>query len=183
MKYFLGLLLMTPFAVVGQTVELRGIDIYYGNEVIRTQHQVVESSSESVSIIPVEKDVPKLDQNIVLGGNGSVSYVEEGRIAEREQAIYEEVNQRTKDSPFTVLFTGNVPQEIEERRMRIASDFGLGGVGTKEEVKAEASAADVFGSSSVGGPSSAGDSGEGAPDVGAFAPIGREAPAGATSTQ
>ncbi|MCV2402359.1 hypothetical protein OFY17_05590 [Marinomonas sp. C2222] len=171
MRYFLWLVLWMPFFVIGQSIELREIDIYYGEEVIRSQHQVVESSPEEVSIIPVERQEKKLDQHIVLGGSGSVSYVEEGKIAEREQAIYEEVNKRTKESPFTVLFTGHIPEEIQEKRLRVMPDFGLREKADDTDVSAE----DVFGGS---GASSSESSSTEAPDVGSFAPIGRDTPSG-----
>lgn len=129
-------------AVLAQTVERQPVEIIYGNQVIRAEHQVVLSSKEEVSIIPVDKTSQERKPNVVVSSNASeASYLEENAIAQREQEIYDEVNQRTKDAPFTVLFTGNVPEEIEERRLRMMPEIGLlnerGDTVSAEDVKPE----------------------------------------------
>ena len=126
MKQFYGLLCVLPLAVNAQTIEIQPVDIIYGKQIIRTEHQVVVSSPDEVAIIPVE-EVKGLGPNIVIPADNSrrLSSFEENAIAEREQAIYEEVNKRTKEAPFTVLFTGNIPDVIQDRRLRMMPEIEL----------------------------------------------------------
>ncbi|BFM48866.1 hypothetical protein [Marinomonas sp. THO17] len=137
---------------LAQTVERQPVEIIYGNQVIRAEHQVVLSSKEEVAVIPVDSAREEYKPNLVISPDASgLTYLEENAISEREQAIYDEVNKRTKEAPFTVLFTGNVPEEIEERRLRMMPEIGLlneSGENITEEIQ---------------------------PDVGDFAPIGQGA--------
>ena len=125
MKKICWLFCFMPLMVSAQTIELKAVDIIYGNKLIRSQHQVVLSSPEEVEIIPVEKMKKNLGPNVVIAADGSkFSYLEENKISEREQAIYDEVNRRTEEAPFTVLFTGNIPEKIQERRLRMMPEIG-----------------------------------------------------------
>lgn len=151
MKPVYCLLCFVSSVSLAQTIERQPVEIIYGNQVIRAEHQVVLSSKEEVSVIPVDQAREEYQPNLVISpGASGLTYLEENAISQREQAIYDEVNQRTKDAPFTVLFTGNVPEEIEERRLRMMPEIGLlndrGDAVSVEEVK---------------------------PDVGDFAPIGQ----------
>lgn len=122
----LWFLCVVPLMAEAQTIELLPIDIIYGNQLIRAEHQVVVSSPEAVSVIPVERVKSTLGPNIVITAEGSkLSSFEENSIAEREQAIFDEVNQRTEEAPFTVLFTGNIPAEIQEKRLRMMPEIGV----------------------------------------------------------
>lgn len=128
MRYLLGWLVIMPLFANGQTIELRPVDIIYGNQIIRSQHQVVVSSKGEVNVIPVDKVAALTKPNVVISSTGSqLSYLEEGAAAKREQAIYDEVNKRTEEAPFTVLFTGNIPEEIMERRLRLMPEMGIFG--------------------------------------------------------
>lgn len=164
MKRSLGLFCAISFFANAQTIEVQPVDIIYGNQVIRTQHQVVMSSQEDVAIIPVEKARSTLGPNVVITADSvGMSYLEENIIAEREQAIYDEVNKRTEEAPFTVLFTGNIPEDIQERRLRMMPEIGIFG----DQVKT----GDVS-SNNV------------KPDVGDFSPIGKGvSPVGATGAK
>ncbi|TYL48212.1 hypothetical protein [Marinomonas sp. IMCC 4694] len=125
MKYALGLVVAMPLLVHAQTVELHSVDIIYGNQIIRSQHQVVLSSPEDVAVIPAERSVTVRGPNVVVTADGSTPYLEEGNIAQREQLIFDEVNKRTDDAPFTVLFTGKIPADIEEKRIRMMPEVGI----------------------------------------------------------
>jgi hypothetical protein len=126
MKQFFWLLCVMPFMASAQTIELKPVDIIYGNQMIRSEHQIVLSSPDAVSVIPVEQATKTLGPNIVIATDGSrLSSLEENDIAAREQAIYDEVNKRTEEAPFTVLFTGNIPAKIQERRLRMMPEIGL----------------------------------------------------------
>ncbi|ETX09901.1 hypothetical protein MUS1_05415 [Marinomonas ushuaiensis DSM 15871] len=117
-----------PLFTDAQTIERQPIDIIYGNQIIRSEHQVVVSSREEVSVIPVDRSTSTLGPNVVIAADGRVSsYLEENEIAKREQAIYDEVNRRTEEAPFTVLFTGNIPEKIQERRLRMMPEIGVFG--------------------------------------------------------
>lgn len=155
MRYLLGVLYFVSFFGQAQTIERLPVDIIYGNQVIRAQHQVVVSSQEEVAVIPAEKAKATLGPNIVISADGKgMSYLEENVVAEREQAIYDEVNKRTEEAPFTVLFTGNIPEDIQEKRLRMMPEIGIFG----DQVKTDDNAAE----NTV------------APDVGDFSPIGRD---------
>ncbi|MGR0278583.1 hypothetical protein ACUM5Y_05950 [Marinomonas dokdonensis] len=125
-KYLLGWVLFST-GVIAQTVEVQTVDIIYGDQIIRGRHQVVLSSPEEVTVIPVEQTAgPIIAPNVVVSASGQqLSYLEESRLAENEQAIYDEVNRRTEENPFTVLFTGRIPDEIQEKRVRMMSDVGV----------------------------------------------------------
>lgn len=125
MKYALGLFVAMPLLVHAQTIELQSVDIIYGNQIIRSQHQVVLSSPEDVAVIPAERAPLALGPNIVITSDGSMPYLEEGNIAQREQVIFDEVNKRTDEAPFTVLFTGKIPADIEEKRIRMMPTIGI----------------------------------------------------------
>ena len=153
MKHSLGLLCTVSLFASAQTIEVQPVDIIYGNQVIRTQHQVVMSSQDEVAVIPVEATKSTLGPNVVISADVTGrSYLEENTIAEREQAIYDEVNRRTKEAPFTVLFTGNIPEDIQERRLRMMPEIGIFG----DQVKAVDVPSDNV-----------------TPDVGDFSPIGK----------
>lgn len=118
-----------PTNSFAQTIELKEIDVFYGNQVIRGQHQVVVSSPLEVDIIPAanEKEL-FLGPNVVIDNDNSrYSYIDNEQIAEREKEIYTEVNRRTEESPFTVLFTGNIPQEIQDKRLQLMPEVGVFG--------------------------------------------------------
>lgn len=133
MKYSFGLLFAVSLCADAQTIERQPVDIIYGNQVIRTEHQVVVSSQEEVAVIPAEKAKMTLGPNIVITADGKgMSYLEENAIAEREQAIYDEVNKRTEEAPFTVLFTGNIPEDIQAKRLRMMPEIGIFGDQVKE---------------------------------------------------
>jgi len=153
MKQFFWMSCFVPVFSGAQTVERQPIDVIYGNQIIRTEHQVVLSSREEVSVIPVDRSVSSLGPNVVIAADGKISsYLEENDIAEREQAIYDEVNRRTEEAPFTVLFTGNIPDRIQEKRLRMMPEIG------------------VFGDPSN---TSGNTNGFVAPDVGTFSPAGK----------
>lgn len=79
-------------------------------------------------MIPAEKAKMTLGPNVVVTADGKgMSYLEENAIAEREQAIYDEVNKRTEEAPFTVLFTGNIPEDIQAKRLRMMPEIGIFG--------------------------------------------------------
>jgi hypothetical protein len=67
-------------------------------------------------------------QNVVITANDErLSYLELNEAAMREQSIYDEVNRRTEDAPYTVLFTGHIPAEIQKKRMAMMPEVGLFG--------------------------------------------------------
>ncbi|RCW98556.1 hypothetical protein DFP77_12725 [Marinomonas foliarum] len=152
MKYSFGLLFAVSLCADAQTIERQPVDIIYGNQVIHTEHQVVVSSQEEVAVIPAEKAKMTLGPNIVITADGKgMSYLEENAIAEREQAIYDEVNKRTEEAPFTVLFTGNIPEEIQAKRLRMMPEIGIFG----DQVKTDERSSDNV-----------------VPEVGDFSPVG-----------
>lgn len=111
-----------------QTITIEPVDVLYGNQVYRGEHQIVRSSPEAVAIIPPEQPDNQEAVNMVVSSNpNKASYLEQARAAEREQAIYEEVNRRTREAPFTVLFTGNIPEEIQQRRLNMMPEVGIFG--------------------------------------------------------
>ncbi|WP_417527871.1 hypothetical protein [Marinomonas shanghaiensis] len=153
MKYSIALLCAVSLVANAQTIERQPVDIIYGNQVIRTQHQVVVSSKEEVAVIPAEKAIGALGPNVVITADGQgLSYLEENAIAEREQAIYDEVNKRTEEAPFTVLFTGTIPEEIQEKRLRMMPEIGIFGDQVEPKVQPEDGSA---------------------PNAGDFSPIGK----------
>jgi len=121
-------LVASPYSFA-QKVIVKDVDIIYGNEVVSGKHQIVTASPAAVAIVPAEKKKEfRLGPNVVVGAesNGRF-YLEESEIAEREQKIYREVNRRTKDAPFTVLFTGNIPAEIQAKRLQLMPEIGVFG--------------------------------------------------------
>ncbi|WP_240009701.1 hypothetical protein [Marinomonas algicola] len=112
-----------------QEIQIRDIDVIYGNEVIRGKHQIVFSSPPEVGIVPAEKKKEfALGPNVIIGAKeNSRSYLEMSAIAEREHEIYSEVNRRTEEAPFTVLFTGNIPAEIQAKRLQLMPEVGVFG--------------------------------------------------------
>ena len=106
MKKIVGVTCLLPLMVAAQTVEIQPVDIIYGNQVVSGRHQVVLNSPGEVAIR---------------------SYFEQKVIAAREQAIYDEVNKRTQEAPFTVLFTGHIPDDIQEKRLRMMPEIGVFG--------------------------------------------------------
>ncbi len=54
---------------------------------------------------------------MVFSCGSHYSYIDEDAVSEREKKISDEVNQHTKNAPFTVLFTGHVPKAIQEKRL------------------------------------------------------------------
>ncbi|PYF84256.1 hypothetical protein DFP75_101281 [Marinomonas alcarazii] len=155
MKYLIGLLCAVSLCVHAQTVERQPVEIIYGNQIIRSEHQVVLSSQEQVAVIPAEKAKMTLGPNVVITADGKgMSYLEENAIAEREQAIYDEVNKRTEEAPFTVLFTGNIPEDIQNKRLRMMPEIGIFG----DQINADDRSSDKV-----------------VPDVGDFSPVGESA--------
>lgn len=127
LKPALLLTLMTS-SVYAQTIERRVVDIVYGDKVIRTTHQVVLDTELEVGIVPAEKTKPEVAANVVITANDSqMSYLEQNAAAMREQSIYKEVNRRTRDAPYTVLFTGHIPDHIQKKRMAMMPEVGLFG--------------------------------------------------------
>ncbi|MCB5160664.1 hypothetical protein [Marinomonas algarum] len=126
MKYAFALLFVVPCVVNAQSVELQSVDIIYGDRVIHSQHQVVLSTDADITVIPAENAQNTLGPNLVISADGkTLPYLEQSQIAAREQAIFDEVNKRTDESPFTVLFTGTIPDEIQEKRLRMMPDIGV----------------------------------------------------------
>lgn len=121
------ILASVPFAFA-QTVTVEPVDVLYGNKVYRGEHQIVLSSADDVTIIPAEAPNNQDIVNMVVSSNPrKSSYLEESLAADREQEIYEEVNRRTREAPFTVLFTGNIPEEIQQRRLSMMPEVGIFG--------------------------------------------------------
>lgn len=180
MRYSMVLFCAVSMFANAQTIERQPVDIIYGNQVIRTQHQVVVSSKDDVAVIPAEKVRDGLGPNIVITADGQgLSYLEENAIADREQAIYDEVNKRTEEAPFTVLFTGNIPEEIQEKRLRMMPEIGIFGdqVEPKKE-PADGSAPNVGDFSPIGKGVSSGQSSSSVPSGGSDQPNGaKSAPA------
>ena len=129
MKILVSVVLVLPMLARAQTVEIQPVDIIYGNQVIHGRHQVVLNSPDEVAVIPAEKSkVSLLGPNVVVTAKGADrSYLEEQAIAKREKAIYDEVNKRTEEAPFTVLFTGHIPDDIQEKRLRMMPEIGVFG--------------------------------------------------------
>ncbi len=119
---------VSPYSL-SQTAIIRDVDIIYGDEVVRGQHQIIVASPAEVAVVPAEKKKEfTLGPNVVVGDDSSGQfYLEESDVAEREQKIYREVNRRTKDAPFTVLFTGNIPPEIQAKRFQLMPEIGVFG--------------------------------------------------------
>lgn len=115
-------------SVYAQTIERRVVDIVYGDKVIRTTHQVVLDSELEVGVIRAEETKPEIASNMVITASDSrLSYLEQSTAAMREQEIYNEVNRRTRDAPYTVLFTGHIPDDIQKKRMAMMPEVGLFG--------------------------------------------------------
>lgn len=129
MKFVLfGLIFGLSAVVQGQTVEVRPVDVIYGDEVYRGDHQVVLSSPDAVAIIPAEKAKPQKQLNVIVSADRTkASRLDEMELALREQQIYDEVNRRTEEAPFTVLFTGHIPEEIQQRRLSMMPEVGIFG--------------------------------------------------------
>lgn len=122
-------LLSFSTTLMAQNVELRSVDIVYGDKVIRGQHQVVVSSPAEVVIVPPEKK-RKLGPGPILvisNSRDKPSYLDESEFTRREEEIYSEVNRRTEDAPFTVLFTGHIPDDIQQKRMQMMPEVGIFG--------------------------------------------------------
>ncbi|SBS26208.1 hypothetical protein MAQ5080_00455 [Marinomonas aquimarina] len=123
-----SLLSLTSATLYAQTIRVEPVEVMYGDQIFSGQHQVVLSSPEDVTIIPAQQPKNSILANMVVSANPSkLSYLEESAIAKREQEIYREVNQRTKDSPFTVLFTGHIPEEIQQKRLSMMPEIGIFG--------------------------------------------------------
>ncbi|SBS31464.1 hypothetical protein MSP8887_01965 [Marinomonas spartinae] len=105
------------------------VNIIYGNKIIHAQHQVVLDSPNKVDVIPVEKSKPSVKEpNVVVSPDGSSrAYLEENAVAAKENKIYNEINRRTEEAPFTVLFTGHIPEAIQEKRLRMMPEIGIFG--------------------------------------------------------
>ncbi|MBR7887817.1 hypothetical protein J9B83_02600 [Marinomonas sp. A79] len=169
MKYSFGWCLLVSGVVNAQTIERQPVDIIYGDQVIHSQHQVVVSSGPEVAVIPADKSTSTLGPNLVISSDGkTLPYLEQNKIAAREQEIYDEVNQRTEESPFTVLFTGNIPDDIQEKRLRMMPEIGV----FADEIRSDGNSfsdgsfvneadSDVAGSAEI------------SPDAGDFSPIGK----------
>lgn len=122
------LLTLISSSTYAQTIEQRVVDIVYGDKVIRTTHQVVLDTELEVGIVRAEETKPEVETNVVISANNSrLSYLEQNAAAIREQTIYDEVNRRTRDAPYTVLFTGHIPDDIQNKRMAMMPEVGLFG--------------------------------------------------------
>lgn len=125
------LMLLTTVAALpamAQTVTIESVEVFYGDQVYSGEHQVVYSTPDDVTIIPAEKPKRDVMANMVVSANPSqLSYLEESDIAQREQEIYREVNRRTEEAPFTVLFTGHIPEDIQKRRLSMMPEVGIFG--------------------------------------------------------
>ncbi|TDR06774.1 hypothetical protein [Marinomonas communis] len=140
-----------------QTIYTQPVEVMYGNQVYRGEHQVVVNSPEAVTIIPAEQPKNINLPNMVVSANpNKLSYLEESAIAKREQEIYREVNRRTEESPFTVLFTGHIPEEIQKKRLSMMPEIGIFG---DQKEKLERDQAELNGESTV------------APDEGEFSQV------------
>lgn len=122
------LIALVSSSVFSQTIERRVVDIVYGDKVIRTTHQVVLDTELEVGVIRAEETKPEVATNVVITANDErLSYLETNKAAIREQEIYREVNRRTRDAPYTVLFSGYIPPEIQKKRMAMMPEVGLFG--------------------------------------------------------
>ena len=122
------LIALISSGLFAQTIERRVVDIVYVDKVIRTTHQVVLDTELEVGVIRAEETKPEVAQNVVITANDErLSYLELNEAAMREQSIYDEVNRRTEDAPYTVLFTGHIPAEIQKKRMAMMPEVGLFG--------------------------------------------------------
>lgn len=127
-NFTVSMLTLSMSVVYAQTITVEPVDVLYGNQVFRGEHQIVRSSPDDVTIIPAEAPNNQDIVNMVVSSNPrKSSYLEESLAADREQAIYEEVNRRTREAPFTVLFTGNIPEEIQQRRLSMMPEVGIFG--------------------------------------------------------
>ncbi|TDO99651.1 hypothetical protein [Marinomonas balearica] len=128
MKYLLVIMALISVGAHAQRVEQRQVDVIYGDRVYRGTHQVVVSSPQDVEVIPAEKPSLELGPNVVVSSTSSSrSYIEEVQLAKKEQDIYDEVNRRTREAPFTVLFTGHIPEVIQEKRLSMMPEVGIFG--------------------------------------------------------
>ncbi|MBM6550485.1 hypothetical protein [Marinomonas ostreistagni] len=131
-----------------QTITREPVEVLYGNQVYSGTHQVVHNTPEGVTVIPPEQPKNNVLANMVVSANPSqLSYLEESNIAKREQEIYREVNQRTEEAPFTVLFTGHIPEEIQQRRLSMMPEVGIFG---DQLEKLEADQAEIHGTPDEG---------------------------------
>lgn len=170
MKYSFGCCLLVSGVINAQTIERQPVDIIYGDQVIHSQHQVVVSSGGEVAVIPAEKSTLALGPNLVISSDGkTLPYLEQDKIAAREQAIYDEVNKRTEESPFTVLFTGNIPDDIQEKRLRMMPEIGV----FADEVRSDGYP--LSNGSLVSESDDAASSTQILPEEGDFSPIGKGA--------
>lgn len=123
------LLLLVPTALSAQTIEERTVDVVYGDQIIRGTHQVVIDEYDA-HVIPydaddLENDIPK---NVVISSDSkTLSRIEESNLAEREAEIYAEVNRRMDDAPYTILFAGRIPPEIQKERLKALPEVGIFG--------------------------------------------------------
>lgn len=129
-KLFIVFTIAFSGAAFAQTVEERLVDIVYGDEVIRGTYQVVIDDEYDADVIPFnEQDVEnKIPANVVISsGARKLSYIETKALAEREAEIYSEVNRRTENAPYTILFAGRIPEHIQKERMKMMPEVGIFG--------------------------------------------------------
>jgi len=118
-----------------QTVEERLVDIVYGEEIIRGTYQVVIDDEYDAHVIPYDRNdlESKIPTNVVISsGRNKLSYIEAETLAEREAEIYEEVNRRTENAPYTILFAGRIPDHIQKERMKMMPEVGIFGTQLKK---------------------------------------------------
>ncbi|MBJ7554260.1 hypothetical protein [Marinomonas spartinae] len=129
MKSIVWAVLFLPLTVCAQRVVEEPVNIIYGDKIIHAQHQVVLDSPNEVDVIPVEKSKPTVKEpTVVVSPDGSSrAYIEENAIAAKDNEIYNEINRRTEEAPFTVLFTGHIPEAIQEKRLRMMPEVGIFG--------------------------------------------------------
>lgn len=139
---------LTSLPAWSQTITQEPVEVLYGNRVYSGTHQVVNNTPDNVTVIPAEQPKHNVLANMVVSANPSqLSYLEESNIAKREQEIYSEVNRRTDEAPFTVLFTGHIPEEIQQRRLSMMPEVGIFG---DQLEKLEADQAEINGNPDEG---------------------------------
>ncbi|TBR45086.1 hypothetical protein CBF23_000890 [Marinomonas agarivorans] len=129
-KLFIAVTFAFASATFAQTVEERLVDIVYGDKVIRGTYQVVIDDEYEADVIPFDQqDVEnKIPSNVVISsGDEQLSYIETQKLAEREAEIYSEVNRRTENAPYTILFAGRIPEHIQKERMKMMPEVGIFG--------------------------------------------------------
>ena len=147
-KYMMVTAALATLPCGAQTITREPVEVLYGNRIYSGEHQVVHNTPDEVTVIPAEQPKHAILANMVVSANPSrLSYLEESAISQREQDIYQEVNKRTEEAPFTVLFTGHIPEEIQQRRLSMMPEVGIFG---DQLEKLEADQAELHGDPDAG---------------------------------